>query len=268
MPTQVQWSKFNEFLAQVGALDDPMSLAVNTLLQLRKLVLFDQGRIYFMDADGKVFDEYLIGVSKKTTKAYHGYYHEVDGDRYSVTKRAKEKERGMRERAVDETLPKGREVLFQRIYVVDWSKEPHSTRFYREYIAPQGLKHSTGFALHDTEGRTRALFCLDRTHDIAYTRDDTVMLGLIATHVDNMFRKLYVQVPAVRGDQIAMLTGTSGLTERERQVCTLLVRGMSPKAIAEMFGLSVRTVYKHVQNVHAKLGVSSQLELVAKLSEQ
>ena len=29
----------------------------------------------------------------------------------------------------------------------------------------------------------------------------------------------------IRGDQIAMLTGTSGLTERERQVCTLLVRG-------------------------------------------
>lgn len=267
MPSQVHWSKLNEFLAQVGAFDDPMSLAVNTLLQLRKLVLFDQGRIYFLDADGKVFDEYLVGVSKKVTKDYHGYYSEVDGDRYSATKRAKEKERAMREQAMDESLPKGRLALYQRIYVVDWSQEPHDTRFYREHVAPQGIRHSTGLALHDAEGRTRALFCLDRTHDAAYSRDDTVMLGLVATHVDNMFRKLYTQAPSVRGDQIAMLTGESGLTERERQVCTLLVRGMSPKAIAEMFGLSVRTVYKHVQNIHEKLGVSSQLELVAKLSE-
>lgn len=267
MPSQTQWSKLNEFLAQVGAFDDPISLAVNTLLQLRKLVLFDQGRIYFLDADGKVYDEYLVGVSKKTTKAYHGYYSEADGDRYSATKRAKEKERALREQAQQDDLPKGRRALYQQIYVVNWSQEPHDTRFYREHVVPQGLRHSTGLALHDTEGRTRALFCLDRTHDAPYTRDDTVMLGLVATHVDNMFRKLYVQVPIVRGDQIAMLTGQSGLTERERQVCTLLVRGMSPKAIAEMFGLSVRTVYKHVQNIHAKLGVSSQLEMVAKLSE-
>jgi hypothetical protein len=53
MPSQAQWSKLNEFLAQVGAYDEAMPLAVNTLNQLRKLVVFDQGRVYFMDTDGK-----------------------------------------------------------------------------------------------------------------------------------------------------------------------------------------------------------------------
>ena len=81
------------------------------------------------------------------------------------------------------------------------------------------------------------------------------------------FRKIFAAAPIAQGDQIAMLTNDLPLTERERQVCTLLLRGTSPKGIAEVFGLSVRTVYKHVQNIHAKLGVSSQLELVAKLTQ-
>ena len=266
MPSQAQWSKLNEFLAQVGAYDEAMPLAVNTLNQLRKLVVFDQGRVYFMDTDGKVFDEYLVGVSKKATKAYHGYYAAADDERYSATRLAKETEKSLRSAEAEDFMPKGQGVSFQRISVLDWSKEPHDTRFYREYLAPQGIEFSTGFALHDAGGHIRAVFCIDRTHPVEYSRDEVIMLGLVATHVDNMFRKIFAAAPVAQGDQIAMLTNDLPLTERERQVCTLLLRGTSPKGIAEVFGLSVRTVYKHVQNIHAKLGVSSQLELVAKLT--
>ena len=267
MPSQSQWSKLNEFLAQVGAYDEAMPLAVNTLLQMRKLVLFDQARIYFMDADGKVFDEYLVGVSKKATKAYHSYYAAADDELYSATRLARETGRSLRSADAPDYVPRGQHAPFQRISVIDWSNEPHDTKFYREYLAPQGIEFSTGFALHDVDGNVRALFCLDRTHTVAFSRDDVIMLGLIATHVDNMYRKVFVKPPSVQGDQISMLTGNLPLTERERQVCTLLLRGVSPKGIAEMFGLSVRTVYKHLQNIHAKLGVSSQLELVSKLTQ-
>ena len=90
MPSQAQWSKPNQFFAPVGAYDEAMPLAVNALLQMRRLVLFDQGRIYFMDADGKVFDKHLVGVSKRITKFYHGYYSTVDDDRCPATRLAKE----------------------------------------------------------------------------------------------------------------------------------------------------------------------------------
>lgn len=266
MPSQAQWSKLNEYLAQVGAYDEAMPLAVNTLNQLRKLVIFDQGRIYFMDPDGRVFDEYLMGVSKKTTKAYHGYYASTDDDHYSVSKRARDAGRYLRPDNAEALLPQGQRAQFQQITVIDWSREPHDTKFYREHLAPQGIEFSTGFSLHDADGYARALFCLDRTHPVAFSRDDVIMLGIIATHVDNMFRKLYASPPVAQGDQIAMLTSDLPLTERERQVCTLLLRGTSPKGISEVFGISIRTVYKHIQNIHTKLGVSSQLELVARLS--
>jgi DNA-binding NarL/FixJ family response regulator len=53
------------------------------------------------------------------------------------------------------------------------------------------------------------------------------------------------------------------LSERERQVLTLLARGFSNRRIAEACDLSINTVRTHVQNVLSKLGVHSKLEAVA-----
>ena len=65
MPSQVQWSKLNEYLLQVGAFDELVPFCVNALERLGKVVSFDQGRVYLFDGDGRVFDEYLRGISKK-----------------------------------------------------------------------------------------------------------------------------------------------------------------------------------------------------------
>jgi DNA-binding NarL/FixJ family response regulator len=53
------------------------------------------------------------------------------------------------------------------------------------------------------------------------------------------------------------------LSERERQILDLLVRGYSNRRIAEACYLSLNTVRTHVQNVLVKLGVHSKLEAVA-----
>ena len=136
MPSQSQWAKLNEFLLQVGSFDDPIAFCVNAIRRLRNVVSFDEGRVYFMDSDGQVFDEYLLGVSKKVTKAYHEYYGELGGRRYSATKRVKDEEQRLRLNDANDEMPKGMRVKRQRIVVMDWSKEPHDTRFYREYVAP------------------------------------------------------------------------------------------------------------------------------------
>jgi DNA-binding NarL/FixJ family response regulator len=53
------------------------------------------------------------------------------------------------------------------------------------------------------------------------------------------------------------------LSERERQILTLLTRGYSNRRIAEVSVLSLNTVRTHVQNVLVKLGVHSKLEAAA-----
>ena len=53
------------------------------------------------------------------------------------------------------------------------------------------------------------------------------------------------------------------LSIREREVLTLLARGLSTKEIAEALSISMNTVRNHIQNIFIKLGVHSRPEAIA-----
>ncbi|WP_275288184.1 helix-turn-helix transcriptional regulator [Halomonas elongata] len=55
--------------------------------------------------------------------------------------------------------------------------------------------------------------------------------------------------------------GAERLTEREQQVCRLLLRGHSAKSSARELDISPETVRMHRKNLYAKFAVSSQAEL-------
>ena len=54
----------------------------------------------------------------------------------------------------------------------------------------------------------------------------------------------------------------ASLTEREREVVTLMSQGLRNKHIAERLGISETTVRHHLTSIFAKLGVTDRLELV------
>src|SRR5438874_6620443 len=56
-----------------------------------------------------------------------------------------------------------------------------------------------------------------------------------------------------------------GATAREREVATLLARGLSRAEMAETLVVSPHTVEDHVKNLYEKVGVSSRQELVAQV---
>ncbi len=55
------------------------------------------------------------------------------------------------------------------------------------------------------------------------------------------------------------------LSKREREVLELVLQGRSNKQIASSLGIAVRTVEFHLQNIYARFGVSSRVELILKL---
>ena len=71
----------------------------------------------------------------------------------------------------------------------------------------------------------------------------------------------------VRGDAMSMrrrkVTGTRGmaLSEREVEVLRYVGKGYAKKQIAEMLGISVKTVDKHVTSVMEKLDIHDRVEL-------
>jgi DNA-binding NarL/FixJ family response regulator len=54
----------------------------------------------------------------------------------------------------------------------------------------------------------------------------------------------------------------SALTEREREVLTLVAEGLMNRDIGEMLGISPKTVARHRENIMRKLGLHSRTELV------
>lgn len=58
------------------------------------------------------------------------------------------------------------------------------------------------------------------------------------------------------------------LTERERDVLTCMVRGMSYKMIADACAISFHTVHHHIKHIYEKLHVNSAPEAVVKAIEQ
>ena len=58
--------------------------------------------------------------------------------------------------------------------------------------------------------------------------------------------------------------GASSLTQREREITQLLLRGHSTKSIARELDIAPGTVMVHKRNLFAKLGITSQYELFSR----
>jgi len=54
------------------------------------------------------------------------------------------------------------------------------------------------------------------------------------------------------------------LTKREKEVLTLLYRGMSYSHIASALYITVNTVKYHTKNIYSKTGARNRVELMAK----
>ena len=267
VPTSVQWSKLNEYLLQVTTIHQPHDFCVAALDLLPKLISYDQGIVYFLDETASVYDEYLVGVSEKAVRAYHLHVFDdpEEESEWSVSAIARQ----YADRIIADAKEKERlgRVPTNPITSMDFSRYPHDSRFYRECVRPRGIRFSTGFGFFDMRGRVRVVFCLDRTRNVDYSHDELTLLELVAMHLGNTYVNFHAEPPLGHGDTLALATSDLPLTAREREIASLILQGSSAKAVADRLGISRETVYKHVNHIHAKLGVSNQAELIARLRE-
>lgn len=67
-----------------------------------------------------------------------------------------------------------------------------------------------------------------------------------------------------RANETVTSTENFGLSDREKEVLTLLVKGRSYKMIADELGISYHTVDSHMRKIYEKLHVRSNAEAVSK----
>ena len=152
-----------------------------------------------------------------------------------------------------------------------------SSEYYRQYCERTHLLDEMDYFV-DVSPSTALAFVVGRRTK-RFSRAEIDRLERIAPLVKSVLHEIWVSRSgagnAAADEEVhARLTecferfGESVLTERERQISQLLLRGHSSKSIARELNIAPGTVMVHKRNLFSKLGISSQYQLFSLFIEQ
>ncbi len=146
-----------------------------------------------------------------------------------------------------------------------------SSEYFRHYYERTHLRDEMDFLLRVSDGTTLVLVVGRRRK--MFAQAELKRLQLIEKLVYAALRNISLhwesgtRRPGREGDLHRKLThcfnnfGGTALTERERQITQLLLRGHSAKSVARELRIAPGTVMVHKRNLFAKLGITTQYEL-------
>jgi DNA-binding CsgD family transcriptional regulator len=130
------------------------------------------------------------------------------------------------------------------------AREHHDTGMYIDYERPWGVEHEIMVVLPAGPGRTmRLVFTRGAGPD--FTERDRVLLSLLRPHL----HAAYVATERRR-------LGVEPLTTRQREILQYVAAGMGNRQIARRLGISDATIRKHMENIFARLQVTSRTAAV------
>lgn len=153
-----------------------------------------------------------------------------------------------------------------------------SSEYYRQYYERTHLRDEMDFLLNVDESSTLVLVVGQRQRMFSKTDLERLRLieNLVYAAMQSIWQHWCSAPRSRRGDESLhrRLTrcfetfGDAALTDRERQITQLLLRGHSAKSVARELRIAPGTVMVHKRNLFAKLGVTSQNELFALLIKE
>ena len=130
------------------------------------------------------------------------------------------------------------------------TREYHHTGMYADYQRYWNVEHELMVVLPAGPGRTmRLLFSRGPGSD--FTDRDRTLLSLLRPHLHAAF---------VASERRRL--GVAPLTTRQREILQYVAAGMGNRQIARRLGLSDATVRKHMENIFARLQVTSRTAAV------
>jgi len=146
-----------------------------------------------------------------------------------------------------------------------------SSEYFRHYYERTHLADEMDFLL-DIHRQTTLVLVVGRWEK-RFSRSDVASLHWLEPIVNAAMQRIWDAWSAQRTDDDRDLSmhqrltrcfehfGESRLTQRERQITQLLLRGHSSKSVARELDIAPGTVMVHKRNLFSKLGITSQYEL-------
>jgi DNA-binding CsgD family transcriptional regulator len=147
--------------------------------------------------------------------------------------------------------------------------ERESSRFYSEFYVQHGIHYSLqlSLAFHERFLGIVSLYRPKGQED--FTEKDVFILEQVKEHMafrlyrDAVGSSPILETVAVAGEGTAENTsGRFDLTNREMEILSLILKGLSNQDVAESLFISEHTVKKHVLNIYRKLHVRNRMQLL------
>ena len=231
------WMKINDYLLEIGMERDPRNFCIKAFKTINTLIPFDTGMLYILQDDLKPKEQVLIEMSRKMSDEYLHYYSELHGGQFSY--------------------------LYVIPHEIDWDTiEDCEYKF--DFIKAMKINHSTSINFYTDDHWMSAGFVISRTRKNGFTQNESMILKILRSHLDNLYANLFVSSSG-SGKQNQYPELHKPFSRRELDIAEMLLRGMSPKQISSRYFISLKTVYNHLASMFDKAGVSSQRELLVKL---
>jgi DNA-binding CsgD family transcriptional regulator len=138
------------------------------------------------------------------------------------------------------------------------ARQWHATGIYRDYFHPAGIEHElmmclpASLGLPGGTGRSvRLIFFRGDGPD--FSERDRGLLTLLRPHLHEAYRTAELR-----------RRGTPQLTRRQRELLQLVADGYTNAQVGRRLGVSEGTVRKHLENIYARLQVSSRTAAVTR----
>lgn len=142
--------------------------------------------------------------------------------------------------------------------------ELHDLDLYRYVYGPMGVEYQLAVELPGPPDLTIGIALSRGEPD--FTMRDRAVLDLARPHLIQAWRNVQLRAPAAALPAPALLHARLerlGLTRREAQILAMLMRGRSTASVAAELSISPRTLHKHAERIHQKLGVHTRAAAVA-----
>ena len=243
------YSRLNHFVLACGSIHNEKDFTAGIVHNLGDILQFDKARIYYLNENGNIVDQYLDRTKKSDVEDYFHYCSTLSD--YDIRK-------------IIRSWPE--ELMYRENFTIpirNWSNNKRDS-FVCEYVRPLGIRHSLGFGLYDSDGLPRALFMIDKCSSPAFNYDGLAVLAMALPHLNNLHKNFFH--PHHEQAQLQdICQKEDGLTKRELEIAILLCHDITPANISEKLHVTRSTVYKHTNHIYKKMNVTNRQELMIKL---
>jgi len=124
-----------------------------------------------------------------------------------------------------------------------------------------------GYSLKDITAEQLAMTVRTAAHGQVLLQSNIASKAFSALTLNSKTFLTNITSPTTTSDYITSSAYTEQLTEREREILTLIVQGASNRQVAERLYVTEGTVKNHMSNILSKLGVRDRTQAVLKAKE-